>query len=120
MKKLKQAKQEMVNIDALVWDKPPAESAVAEWERRMRAGDGIPAVVMRKGRSGKYDVIDGRARVKAAKRCGWPTALGYIVDVSDKEALELRKHLNLLTSFVKANKDGAVWMQRETLKLMTP
>lgn len=70
------------------------EGTVQMYERRLRNGESLPAVVVRDN-NGSYEVIDGFHRIASMQRCGIKVIKGvYLVNIPAEEAPQLRRQLN--------------------------
>lgn len=85
----------MNNIDQIFCDDSDLdEGTVQMYERRLRNGRALPAVVMRDN-NGRFEVIDGFHRIAAMQRCGIKEIKGvYLVNIPTEGVPQLRRQLN--------------------------
>ncbi|KAA5538603.1 hypothetical protein FYK55_27335 [Roseiconus nitratireducens] len=75
-------------------DSPLDEATVQSYERRFRAGEKLPAIVIW-GDGQQRSILDGRHRVEAAKRCGFDRmSCYYELCCPIENAVHLRRMLN--------------------------
>ncbi len=77
-------------IEGVLFD----ENTVRMYERRIRDGKKLPAVVLRDD-NGRYQVIDGFHRLEAMRRCGLKEIVGvYVVRTTADKVPDMRLQLN--------------------------
>lgn len=76
-------------------DDVPNEALVQILVDEIRKGRSLPAPVLMLASDGLYDIVDGRNRIEAARRCGATEVSAYVIDDVGQERLgELRRSLN--------------------------
>jgi transcriptional regulator with XRE-family HTH domain len=95
----KSGKRCMVTFDVSKFffgdDETPSALAVDYWTEQARKGKPIPKPVVMEQENGRFRVVDGRARIEAAKRLGEQSIPAHVVErLSEESFRELRRALN--------------------------